>query len=261
MNIIKNLTKENIVEDYQININDVITGQKINLSDFIDYLMNRISSLESKNRELFDRVNVLEEENLSTTNELYRLENSLETRIDILSGEYFLQNNNHKKPTSTTVNSQYTEDELNAMCDKAASDEEKEKCREYNLREAEYYNKRVEIDYASINQPSPHQIHLGWKDVSGEEFDKMFPSKDHRKNTTKKWKVTIDGEYNLILPDDLLNQIGWKEGDTIDWIDNRDGSFKLQKIDGNHPEKYKTYDEMIADGYTMTADGFWINES
>ena len=38
---------------------------------------------------------------------------------------------------------QYTEEELNAMCDAA---EEKEKCREYNMREAEYYNKRAELD-------------------------------------------------------------------------------------------------------------------
>ena len=38
---------------------------------------------------------------------------------------------------------QYTEEELNSMCDAA---EEKEKCREYNLREAEYYNKRAELD-------------------------------------------------------------------------------------------------------------------
>jgi hypothetical protein len=40
----------------------------------------------------------------------------------------------------------YTDDELDAMCDKAASDEEKRKCQEYNLREAEYYNKRAELD-------------------------------------------------------------------------------------------------------------------
>ena len=38
---------------------------------------------------------------------------------------------------------QYTEEEMNAMCDAA---EEKEKCREYNMREAEYYNKRAELD-------------------------------------------------------------------------------------------------------------------
>ena len=37
----------------------------------------------------------------------------------------------------------YTEEELNAMCDAAA---DKEKCREYNMREAEYYNKRAELD-------------------------------------------------------------------------------------------------------------------
>ena len=38
---------------------------------------------------------------------------------------------------------QYTEEELDAMCDSAS---DKEKCREYNLREAEYYNKRAELD-------------------------------------------------------------------------------------------------------------------
>jgi hypothetical protein len=42
--------------------------------------------------------------------------------------------------------SQYTEEELNAMCDAAAEQEEKDKCREYNLREAEYYNKRAQLD-------------------------------------------------------------------------------------------------------------------
>ena len=61
---------------------------------------------------------------------------------------------------------QYTEEEMNSMCDAAA---DKEKCREYNLREAEYYDKRAKLD--------------------------------------------------------------------------------------------ATYDEMVAKGYTMTADGFWIKET
>ena len=38
---------------------------------------------------------------------------------------------------------QYTEEEMDAMCDVAA---DKEKCREYNLREAEYYDKRARLD-------------------------------------------------------------------------------------------------------------------
>ena len=44
---------------------------------------------------------------------------------------------------------QYTEQEMDAMCDAAA---DKEKCREYNLREAEYYTKRAELD-AKYNDP------------------------------------------------------------------------------------------------------------
>lgn len=45
---------------------------------FIDELYNRIVELEQ-------RVKVLEEENVGTTNELYRLENSLDSRIDIIA--------------------------------------------------------------------------------------------------------------------------------------------------------------------------------
>ena len=39
-----------------------------------------------------------------------------------------------------------TEEELDAMCDAAAEQEEKDTCREYNLREAEYYNQRAKLD-------------------------------------------------------------------------------------------------------------------
>ena len=58
----------------------------------------------------------------------------------------------------------YTEEELNAMCDKAASDEEKEKCREYNLREAEYYNKKHEL-----NTTYQQAIDDGWT-MTGDGF-------------------------------------------------------------------------------------------
>lgn len=51
---------------------------------------------------------------------------------------------------NTNIN--YTEEELNSMCDKAASDQEKQQCREYNLREAEYYNQRSRLDIASTKK-------------------------------------------------------------------------------------------------------------
>lgn len=44
----------------------------------IDELYTRIVELEQ-------RVKLLEEENVETTNELYRLENSLDARIDIIA--------------------------------------------------------------------------------------------------------------------------------------------------------------------------------
>lgn len=73
---------------------------------------------------------------------------------------------------------QYTEEELNAMCD-AAEKTEKDKCREYNLREAEYYDKRAKLDA---------EHHKSYYDIG----------------------------------------------------------------------RNKTHEQMVADGYEMTADGFWV---
>ena len=89
-------------------------------------------------------------------------------------------------------NKQYTEEELNAMCD-AASD--KEKCREYNLREAEYYNKRAELD--------------------------------------AKYTSKLDGY-------------------SVDGIDHSQYYYDTGQN--------KSYDQMLAEGWEMTDDGFWIKQ-
>ena len=34
----------------------------------------------------------------------------------------------------------------------------------------------------------------------------------------------------LTLPEDILQETGWKEGDVFEWIDD-DGSFILRKVD------------------------------
>ena len=40
-----------------------------------------------------------------------------------------------------------------------------------------------------------------------------------------------DDEGNLVLPlsEDILKEVGWKTGDVIDWIDNKDGSWTMKK--------------------------------
>lgn len=36
-------------------------------------------------------------------------------------------------------------------------------------------------------------------------------------------------EYYLEFPPELLNQVGWKEGDTLIWKDRKKGSWTLKK--------------------------------
>ena len=43
--------------------------------------------------------------------------------------------------------------------------------------------------------------------------------------------IEEDEEGNLVLPlsDDMLEELGWEIGDTIDWTDNKDGSWSMTK--------------------------------
>ena len=160
----------------------------------------------------------------------------------------------------------YTEEEVDAMCDKAASDEEKDQCREYNLREAEYYNKRAELD-AKVQASSPYND--GWTkqhyEAIVEEFSRndptrlkyeegwVYESPDGGKTVTKRkpgstekivvqkeekksWTLPveesiIDGvrDYYITFPDDLLKAADLKEGDSVVWVDRKDGSYEMRK--------------------------------
>ena len=56
-------------------------------------------------------------------------------------------------------------------------------------------------------------------------------------NKPTSWTITLeeadDGSGDLIMPlmDEILESAGWKEGDTLEWIDNKNGSWTLRKID------------------------------
>ena len=52
----------------------------------------------------------------------------------------------------------------------------------------------------------------------------------------KRWVIDVKedpetGDQILEFPDDLMESAGWKEGDTIEWVDNNDGSWTLRKKD------------------------------
>lgn len=56
---------------------------------------------------------------------------------------------------------------------------------------------------------------------------------------------TMEDDYVLTFPEDLLEQAGWKAGDVLNWIDNGNGSFTLKKvgdsIDENSEESIKNF--------------------
>lgn len=48
---------------------------------------------------------------------------------------------------------------------------------------------------------------------------------------TKCWVCDVNEEGVLIFPDELWEQLGWKIGDDIEFVDQDDGSFILRKVD------------------------------
>jgi len=71
---------------------------------------------------------------------------------------------------------------------------------EYDLREAEYYNKEDKVSKWVL----PVQV----DDAAGD----------------------AEPIYYINLPDDLLEVAGLKEGDTVEWVDNDNGSYTMRKV-------------------------------
>jgi bifunctional DNA-binding transcriptional regulator/antitoxin component of YhaV-PrlF toxin-antitoxin module len=92
-------------------------------------------------------------------------------------------------------------------------------------------------------------------------YENVAPSATQRDiDKVVKWQLpveedTVNGEYFITFPEDLLEAANLKEGDDVEWIDNDDGTFILKKC-----EKQLNHDEAIAAGWTMTDDGFWVKE-
>jgi len=43
--------------------------------------------------------------------------------------------------------------------------------------------------------------------------------------------LTVDDDGMLQLPDAMLEELGWNEGDVLQWINQDDGSYLLKKVD------------------------------
>lgn len=56
----------------------------------------------------------------------------------------------------------------------------------------------------------------------------------------KSWIVDVQenekGEYFIEFPPESIEELGWKEGDTVEWNNNKDGSYTLKKVEDSATE-------------------------
>ena len=125
----------------------------------------------------------------------------------------------------------YTEEELNGMCDKAASDEEKYKS---NLKEEISRNDPNRIDYKDgLIYESPDDGKTVYARKPGETERTLI-----EQEKSKKWILPIgkydDDNYYVSFPDELLKAANIKEGDIVEWVDNGNSTFSLKKASIMH---------------------------
>jgi hypothetical protein len=71
--------------------------------------------------------------------------------------------------------------------------------------------------------------------------------KQTQANESNNYIVTLieDGDDLILpLPERMLEEAGWKEGDLLDWADNGNGSWTLKKIPEVTPEEEEAWKEL-----------------
>jgi len=110
-----------------------------------------------------------------------------------------------------------------------------------------------------INQEETDDCMPPWGHSDLEYLSKL-PPEEPKQDKVVKWQLPVEEvengdtgetEYFITFPDDLLEAANLVVNDEVEWVDNNDGSFLLRKLP-------KTYNGMITTGYTVSADGYWI---
>ena len=94
------------------------------------------------------------------------------------------------------------------------------------------------------DDPSP-ECQKSWNSFWEDEPYPMYVSEDGDvwipdsvvKDKVVKWQLPVEvdgltGECYVNFPDDLLEAANLMEGDTVEWIDNNNGSFTMRKVNG-----------------------------
>jgi hypothetical protein len=71
--------------------------------------------------------------------------------------------------------------------------------------------------------------------------------KQTQANESNSYIVTLieDGDDLILpLPERMLEEAGWKEGDLLDWADNGNGSWTIKKMPEVTPEEEEAWKEL-----------------
>lgn len=76
----------------------------------------------------------------------------------------------------------------------------------------------------------------------------------------KRWTATVEydnqtGDYILPLSDEVLRGLDWKVGDTLEWIDNGDGSWTLRKRE-TLLTRFTKYITILRNMFTRSKNGY-----
>ena len=171
-------------------------------ADHKDYALKQVEnflydamSTESSSQEIYDVIKGVVEDNYNVyknaTQKAYELLALLNGNGEGHISSYPVSKVEEKLKTPIQQNPQYTEEEMDAMTKK--------------VQEEEYL------------------------------ISKGYIKEDGYWRKSKTWTVEIQmdgltGDAIIPIPDDLSDVVGWNVDDELEWIDNKDGSYILRKV-------------------------------
>ena len=224
-----------------LNLNQEMTDfnyKKYSLENLENWMHDAMSAGEATPQEIYDTIRKVVEENYyiykQKTSEAYDL-------LALLNGN----GKGHIKEYDDHVDKILScdKDDKSPECRGAWNDFwESDSVMEYNVREAEYYNKQSDLkkDIEEIKKAGGYD----WTPVGPKDGYPLYVSEDgdmwipdyvvKKEDKVVKWQLPVDvdgltGECYVQFPDDLLEAANLKEGDTVEWIDNSDGTYTLKK--------------------------------
>lgn len=179
--------------------------KKYSLENLENWMHDALSCSEATPQEIYDVIKRVVDENYH----IYK--NHTERCYELLA----LLNGNGKG--HIPAYDEYVEKKENLVCDK---DDKSSKCQKAwnDFWEENYY---------------PEE----YSQYSEEVLNAMCDKAASEKGKVTKWILPVQqiieegvDDYFIQLPDDLLEQVNWKNGDQLYWIDRGDGSFEIKKV-------------------------------